>query len=61
MDSIRHTFRWAMDRSTTYWIALIPLLNRFCHSGRVLPGKFQNQLRSVASCFLPDKAYGGVC
>ena len=38
VERIRHTFRWAMDRSITYRIWLIPLLNRFCHSSRGLPG-----------------------
>ena len=38
VDSIRHTFRWAMDRSTTYRMVLIPLLKRFCHSSKGLPG-----------------------
>ena len=38
VDSIRHTFRWAMDRSITYRIWLIPLLNRFCQSSRGFPG-----------------------
>ena len=38
MDRIRHTFRWAMDRSTTYRIWLILLLNRLCQPSRGLPG-----------------------
>ena len=29
-----------MDLSTTYRIWLIPLLNRFCHSSKGLPGLF---------------------
>ena len=38
VDSIRHTFRWAMDLSTTYRIALILLLNRLCQPSRGFPG-----------------------
>ena len=38
VERIRHTFRWAMDRSTTYRIALIPLLKRCCQPNRGFPG-----------------------
>ena len=38
MDSIRQVLRWAMDRSTTYRMVLIPLLKRFCQSSKGLPG-----------------------
>ena len=38
VERIRHTFRWAMDRSTTQRIWLIPLLNRLCQPSRGLPG-----------------------
>ena len=38
VDSIRQVLRWAMDRSTTYRIALILLLKRLCQPSRGLPG-----------------------
>ena len=38
VDSIHQVFMWAMDRSTTYRMALIPLLNRLCQPSKGLPG-----------------------